>query len=86
MLGEVSAKLSKAGGNCHSGQAKRDPEPRIYKEIWIPAFAGMTEQATFAGALGFIHSFVHLRRRLSALCPLQLHSWWSKLKSSVYKA
>jgi hypothetical protein len=22
--------------------AKRDPESRIFKEFWIPAFAGMT--------------------------------------------
>jgi len=35
-------------GSCHSGQAKRDPESRIIKEIWIPAFVGMTEQVTFA--------------------------------------
>jgi len=34
---EVPAKLLKAGGSCHSGQAKRDPEARIFKEFWIPA-------------------------------------------------
>jgi hypothetical protein len=26
-----------------SGRAKRDPESRIFKLFWIPAFAGMTE-------------------------------------------
>jgi hypothetical protein len=26
----------------HSGQAQRDPESRIFKRVWIPAFAGMT--------------------------------------------
>jgi hypothetical protein len=39
---EVPAKLSKTGGSCHSGQAKRHPESRIFKEFWIPAFVGMT--------------------------------------------
>jgi hypothetical protein len=34
----------------HSGQAKREPESRILKAFWIPAFAGMTEQTTFARA------------------------------------
>jgi hypothetical protein len=29
--------------NRHSGQAKRDPESRIFKQFWIPAFAGMTD-------------------------------------------
>jgi hypothetical protein len=41
----------KAGKNRHSGQAKRDPESRIFNQFWIPApaldpdpgFAGMTE-------------------------------------------
>ena len=40
---EPPAKLLKARGNVHSGQAKRDPESRISKQFWIPAFAGMTE-------------------------------------------
>jgi hypothetical protein len=40
---EVPAKLLKAGENRHSGQAKRDPESRIFNRFWIPAFAGMTE-------------------------------------------
>jgi hypothetical protein len=40
---ELLAKLLKARGNRHSGQAKRDPEPRIFEQFWIPAFAGMTE-------------------------------------------
>jgi hypothetical protein len=38
----------KAVESRHSGQAKRDPESRILKAFWIPAFAGMTEQTTFA--------------------------------------
>jgi len=49
--GGVLAKLLKAGENRHSGQAKRDPESRIFNRFWIPApapdpdpgFAGMTE-------------------------------------------
>ena len=45
---EVPVKLSEAGESCHPGQAKRDPESRIFKEFWIPAFAGMTEEATIA--------------------------------------
>jgi hypothetical protein len=48
---EALAKLLKALENRHSGQAKRDPESRIFKRFWIPApapdpdpgFAGMTE-------------------------------------------
>jgi hypothetical protein len=40
---DALAKLLKAVKNRHSGQAKRDPESRIFKRIWIPAFAGMTE-------------------------------------------
>jgi hypothetical protein len=40
---EALAKLLKAVKNRHSGQAKRDPESRIFKQFWIPAFAGMTE-------------------------------------------
>jgi hypothetical protein len=40
---EPLAKLLKARGNGHSGQAKRDPESRIFKQFWIPAFAGMTD-------------------------------------------
>jgi len=39
---EVLAKLLKAAENRHSGQAKRDPESRIFNRFWIPAFAGMT--------------------------------------------
>jgi hypothetical protein len=31
------------GVSCHSGQAKRDPESRIFIDFWIPAFAGMTD-------------------------------------------
>jgi len=38
----------KAVENRHSGQAQRDPESRILKAFGIPAFAGMTEHATFA--------------------------------------
>jgi hypothetical protein len=45
---EPLAKLSDEGENRHSGQAKRDPESRIFKQFWIPAFAGMTERVTFA--------------------------------------
>jgi hypothetical protein len=41
--GEVFAKLLKAIENRHSGQAQRDPESRIFKQFWIPAFAGMTD-------------------------------------------
>jgi hypothetical protein len=48
---EALAKLLKAVESRHSGQAKRDPESRIFKRFWIPApapdpdpgFAGMTE-------------------------------------------
>jgi hypothetical protein len=40
---EAHAKILKAIENRHSGQAKRDPESRIFKRFWIPAFAGMTE-------------------------------------------
>jgi len=40
---EALAKLLKVRRNRHSGQAKRDPESRIYKQFWIPAFAGMME-------------------------------------------
>jgi len=36
------AKLLKEREFRHSGQAKRDPESRIFKRFWIPAFAGMT--------------------------------------------
>jgi hypothetical protein len=47
---EALAKLLKAVENRHSGQAKRDPESKIFKRFWIPApgldpdpgFAGMT--------------------------------------------
>jgi len=48
LLLEVFAKLLKARENRHSGQAKRDPESRIFKQFWIPAFAGMTDDVTFA--------------------------------------
>jgi len=37
------AKLLEAAEIRHSGQAKRDPESRIFKRFWVPAFAGMTE-------------------------------------------
>jgi hypothetical protein len=40
---EALAKLSKAVENRHSGQAKHDPDSRIFNRFWIPAFAGMTE-------------------------------------------
>jgi hypothetical protein len=40
---EPLAKLLKARGSRHSGQAKRDPESSIFEHFWIPAFAGMTE-------------------------------------------
>jgi hypothetical protein len=39
---EALGKLFKKRRNRHSGQAKRDPESRIFKRFWIPAFAGMT--------------------------------------------
>jgi hypothetical protein len=42
-VSEAFAKFLKAVENRHSGQAKRDPESRIFKRFWIPAFAGMTE-------------------------------------------
>jgi len=45
---EAIAKLLKARGSRHSGQAKHDPESSIFEQFWIPAFAGMTEQMTFA--------------------------------------
>jgi hypothetical protein len=41
--------MIKTKRNRHSGQAKRDPESRIFIEFWIPAFAGMTGEVTFAG-------------------------------------
>jgi len=34
---EALAKPLKAVENRHSGQAKRDPESRIFKRFWIPA-------------------------------------------------
>jgi len=40
---EPLAKLLKARGSRHSGQAKRDPEFSIFEQFWIPTFAGMTE-------------------------------------------
>jgi hypothetical protein len=48
---EPLAKLLKARGSRHSGQAKRDPESSIFEHFWIlapapdpdPGFAGMTE-------------------------------------------
>jgi hypothetical protein len=36
-LNEALAKLLNAVENRHSGQAKRDPESRIFKQFWIPA-------------------------------------------------
>jgi len=50
LLNEPLAKLLKARGSRHSGQAKRDPESSIFEQFWIPAPApdpigvrGMTE-------------------------------------------
>jgi len=40
---EALTKLLKAGENRHPGQAKRDPESRIFKRFWIPALARWTE-------------------------------------------
>ena len=48
---ELSVQPSDAGGRRHSGQAKRDPEFRVFNRFWIPApapdsdpeFAGMTK-------------------------------------------
>jgi hypothetical protein len=45
------AKLLKARGSRHPGQAMHDPESSIFEQLWIPApapdpdpgFAGMTE-------------------------------------------
>jgi len=34
---EPLAKLLKARGSRHSGQAKRDPESSIFEQFWIPA-------------------------------------------------
>jgi hypothetical protein len=51
---EALAKLLKARRKGHSGQAKHDPESRIFKQFWIPAFAGMTAQGSFARTLFFI--------------------------------
>jgi hypothetical protein len=34
---EHLSKLLEARGNRHSGQAKRDPEFRIFQRFWIPA-------------------------------------------------
>jgi hypothetical protein len=56
---EALAKLLKARRKGHSGQAKHDPESRIFKQFWIPApapdpdpgFAGMTAQGSFARTL-----------------------------------
>jgi len=45
---EPLAELLKAREIRHSGQAKHDPESSIFEQFWIPAFAGMTEQVTFA--------------------------------------
>jgi hypothetical protein len=46
-ISEPLAKLLKEEESCHSGQAKRDPESRIFRKFWIPAFAGMTEEMNF---------------------------------------
>jgi hypothetical protein len=49
VLMEAPAKLLKARGNRLSGQAKRDPESKIFKRFWIPA-PGLKPGATsFAG-------------------------------------
>jgi hypothetical protein len=57
------AKRLKEKGSRHSGQAKRDPESRIFKQFWIPAFAGMTEEMTFSrgsSQMGYLQSsFFH---------------------------
>jgi hypothetical protein len=42
-----------ASGSRHSGQAKRDPETRIFEYFWIPAFAGMTQEVPFAKSSNF---------------------------------
>jgi hypothetical protein len=51
-LSKADQEICLTGGSCksiflphnrHSGQAKRDPESRVFKQFWIPAFAGMTE-------------------------------------------
>jgi hypothetical protein len=39
---EALGKLFKKRQNRHYGQAKREPESRILKRFWTPAFAGMT--------------------------------------------
>jgi hypothetical protein len=43
----ISARLSsfRASEALHRTvfRAKRDPESRVFKQFWIPAFAGMTE-------------------------------------------
>jgi hypothetical protein len=36
---EALVKLLKAVENRHSGQAKRDPESRIFNRFWIPILA-----------------------------------------------
>jgi hypothetical protein len=36
-IDEPLSKLLKTRGNRHSGQAKRDPESRIFEQFWIPA-------------------------------------------------
>jgi len=53
---EALAKLLKARRKGHSGQAKHDPESRIFKQFWIPAFAGMTAQVTFARTSSYFDS------------------------------
>jgi len=44
LIAEALAKLLKAVERRHSGQAKRDPESRIFKRFWIPAFARNDEK------------------------------------------
>jgi len=36
-ISEPLAKLLEEGESRHSGQAKRDPESRIFRQFWIPA-------------------------------------------------
>jgi len=49
----ASCKTLEPRGNRHSGQAKRDPESRIFNRIWIPASAGKTDEMPFARASKF---------------------------------
>jgi hypothetical protein len=66
LIPEALAKLPKARRKGHSGQAKCDQESRIFKQFWIPAFAGMTAQLTFARTSPLIF---HLKLLPSRLTP-----------------